>query len=63
MDFALKDQRDGHDFVADAFAKGACAAVVAWDWSIPADLTDKALLRVGDPRQQALSARRQVAEA
>lgn len=25
---ALKDQRDGHDFVADAFAKGAAAALV-----------------------------------
>lgn len=26
--FALRDQRDGHDFVADAFARGAGAAVV-----------------------------------
>lgn len=26
--FALKDQRDGHEFVADAFAHGASAAVV-----------------------------------
>src|SRR2546423_8734182 len=26
--FALRDQRDGHDFVADAFAHGARAAVV-----------------------------------
>lgn len=26
--FALRDQRDGHDFVADAFAHGAAAAVV-----------------------------------
>ena len=26
--FALRDQRDGHDFVADAFARGAAAAVV-----------------------------------
>ena len=26
--FALRDQRDGHDFVADAFARGARAAVV-----------------------------------
>ena len=26
---ALADQRDGHEFVADAFAKGACAAVVS----------------------------------
>jgi len=27
--FALRDQRDGHDFVADALARGARAAVVA----------------------------------
>ncbi|MDE2788905.1 MAG: UDP-N-acetylmuramoyl-tripeptide--D-alanyl-D-alanine ligase [Paracoccaceae bacterium] len=26
---AIRDQRDGHDFVADAFAKGAAAAVVS----------------------------------
>src|SRR5919204_3448411 len=26
--FALRDQRDGHEFVADAFARGARAAVV-----------------------------------
>src|SRR5438128_9879955 len=26
--FALRDRRDGHDFVADAFARGARAAVV-----------------------------------
>jgi UDP-N-acetylmuramoyl-tripeptide--D-alanyl-D-alanine ligase len=26
--FALRDQRDGHEFVADAFARGAAAAVV-----------------------------------
>ena len=26
---ALVDVRDGHEFVADAFAKGACAAVVS----------------------------------
>jgi UDP-N-acetylmuramoyl-tripeptide--D-alanyl-D-alanine ligase len=26
---ALKDARDGHDFVADALAKGACAALVS----------------------------------
>ena len=26
--FALRDQRDGHDFVGDAFARGASAAVV-----------------------------------
>jgi UDP-N-acetylmuramoyl-tripeptide--D-alanyl-D-alanine ligase len=29
MFVALKDQRDGHDFLADAFAKGACAALVS----------------------------------
>jgi UDP-N-acetylmuramoyl-tripeptide--D-alanyl-D-alanine ligase len=32
--FALRDQRDGHDFVADAFARGARAAVV--EHAVPA---------------------------
>ncbi len=26
--FAVRAERDGHDFVLDAFEKGACAAVV-----------------------------------
>ncbi|HEY7625052.1 MAG TPA: UDP-N-acetylmuramoyl-tripeptide--D-alanyl-D-alanine ligase [Candidatus Limnocylindria bacterium] len=39
--FALRDQRDGHDFVADAFARGAGAAVV--ERPIP-DLPDAALV-------------------
>ncbi len=49
--FAVRAERDGHEFVLDAFEKGACAAVVDWDWTIPAALADKALLRVADPRQ------------
>jgi len=35
--FALRDQRDGHDFVADAFARGARAAVVERAVDVPAD--------------------------
>lgn len=39
--FALKDVRDGHDFVADAIARGAAGAVVE---RIPAGVPDDALL-------------------
>jgi len=39
--FALRDVRDGHDFVADALARGALAAVVE---RIPADVPEDALL-------------------
>lgn len=55
--FALKDRRDGHEFVADAFAHGASAAVV--QRRVP-DVGDDALLvEVGDV-QHAL---RRMAEA
>lgn len=54
--FALRDQRDGHDFVADAFARGARAAVV--ERSVPTP--DNALLvEVSQP----LHALRRLAEA
>lgn len=44
---ALKDQRDGHDFVANAFAAGAAAALVRHDYARkPAD---GMLIRVADP--------------
>ena len=43
---ALKDARDGHDFVADAFARGAVAAMVSAD---PSGIgADAPLLHVGD---------------
>jgi UDP-N-acetylmuramoyl-tripeptide--D-alanyl-D-alanine ligase len=43
---ALKDQRDGHDFVAQAFAKGAAAALVS---RVPDGVSsDKPLLIVDD---------------
>ena len=43
---ALKDVRDGHDFVADALAKGAAAALVSYR---PEDVSEEApLLVVGD---------------
>jgi UDP-N-acetylmuramoyl-tripeptide--D-alanyl-D-alanine ligase len=44
---ALKDVRDGHDFVTQAFAKGATAALVSKAYVRKAD--DGALLRVDDP--------------
>jgi len=54
--FALRDQRDGHDFVADAFARGARAAVV----ERAVDAPDGALLV---EVTQSLHALRRVAEA
>jgi UDP-N-acetylmuramoyl-tripeptide--D-alanyl-D-alanine ligase len=44
---ALKDQRDGHDFVTMAFGKGAAAAIVSEDY-IPKP-GDGALIRTSDP--------------
>jgi len=44
---ALKDARDGHDFVSTAFAAGASAALVRHDYQRQAN--DGALLRVDDP--------------
>ncbi len=43
MFVALKDQRDGHDFVTDAFAKGAAAALVS---RRPAGVADDAPLLI-----------------
>ncbi|WP_135470333.1 UDP-N-acetylmuramoyl-tripeptide--D-alanyl-D-alanine ligase [Crenalkalicoccus roseus] len=43
---ALRDARDGHDFVADALARGAAAAMV--DRDPPGVAPGAALLRVGD---------------
>jgi UDP-N-acetylmuramoyl-tripeptide--D-alanyl-D-alanine ligase len=54
--FALRDQRDGHEFVADAFARGARAAVV--DRAVPAP-DDALLIEVARP----LHALRRLAEA
>jgi UDP-N-acetylmuramoyl-tripeptide--D-alanyl-D-alanine ligase len=42
---ALKDVRDGHDFVSDALAKGASAALVSRD--VPGVASER-LVRVGD---------------
>ena len=44
---ALKDVRDGHEFVTNAFAKGASLAIVSEDYA--AKPGDGALLRVPDP--------------
>ncbi len=54
--FALHDVRDGHDFVADAFARGARAAVV--EHPVPGLGPDALVLRVGST----LAALRAVAE-
>ena len=48
---ALKDVRDGHDFVADALSKGAVAAVVS---HVPPSLDSKAPLLIVDDVQIAL---------
>ena len=44
---ALKDQRDGHEFVGQAFANGAGAALVSHSYLQAPD--DGALIRVDDP--------------
>ncbi len=44
---ALKDQRDGHDFVSAAFAKGAAAAIVTESYA--AQPSDGALIRTREP--------------
>ena len=52
--FALRGERfDGSDFVPDALARGAVAAVVRHDWKSPAPVGP--LIRVADP-QEALGA-------
>ena len=53
--FALRDQRDGHEFVADAFARGARAAVVERAVGAP---DDALLIAVSQP----LHALRRLAE-
>ncbi len=53
MFIALKDQRDGHDFVADALAKGAGAALVS---RIPDGVDETAPLLIVNDVQSALEA-------
>lgn len=53
----LSDKRDGHDFVAEAFAKGAAAALVSQ--KIVLEKTGATLIRVTDP----LAALRDMARA
>lgn len=55
--FALRDQRDGHDFVADALARGASAAVV--EHAIDAVPDDALLVQVS----RSLGALRDLADA
>ncbi|NWG72808.1 MAG: UDP-N-acetylmuramoylalanyl-D-glutamyl-2, 6-diaminopimelate--D-alanyl-D-alanine ligase, partial [Parvularculaceae bacterium] len=48
---ALKDARDGHEFVPAAFDAGAAAALVARDYRAPAHRGDFTLIRFDDPLQ------------
>ncbi|MEM9129220.1 MAG: Mur ligase family protein, partial [Pseudomonadota bacterium] len=57
---ALKDQRDGHDFVAQALAKGAAAALVS---HIPEGLDESASLLIVDDVLTALEALGRAARA
>lgn len=48
--FAIKGENlDGHDFISDAFAKGASSAVVKSDYEIPSALLDRQFQKVDDP--------------
>ena len=46
---ALTAERDGHDFVPDAFARGATVAIVGRGFGIGAGLESGTLVRVADP--------------
>jgi len=47
--FAVKGERlDGHDFVEQALANGAVAAVVSMRWLVPANVAENRLVRVPD---------------
>ena len=46
--FAVKGERDGHDYVEAAMANGAVAAVVSQRWLVPAGLDECRVLRVPD---------------
>ena len=50
---ALKAQRDGHDFIAEAFSKGAAAAMVSY---FPDSVDETAALLLVDDVQRALEA-------
>src|SRR6185436_17760820 len=47
--FAIQgENHDGHQFVGDAIAGGALAAVVSRDWNAAPDVAEQKLIRVGD---------------
>ena len=49
--FALAGERDdGHAYVAEAFRRGAAAAVVRREWIAPEGVPAERLIRVDDPR-------------
>jgi UDP-N-acetylmuramoyl-tripeptide--D-alanyl-D-alanine ligase len=45
------ENADGHNFVADALARGAAAALVSDAWKVPPELSSAPLLRVRDPQR------------
>lgn len=57
---ALRDARDGHDFVARALEKGAAAALVSY---VPEDVSEEAPLLIVDDVLQALDAMGRAARA
>jgi UDP-N-acetylmuramoyl-tripeptide--D-alanyl-D-alanine ligase len=60
MFIALRDARDGHDFVADALTRGAAAAMVS---HVPAGVADDAPLLVVDDVQTGLESLARAARA
>lgn len=56
--FAIKAQRNGHDFVCDAFKKGASGAIISQD--IPSPSKDFALVKVKDTLRALQELARQV---
>src|SRR3954452_21834593 len=62
--FAVRGERlDGHDYVPQALADGAVAAVVSNRWLIPPNVDEKKLLRVAECEDCVLSALQQLARA
>jgi len=62
--FAVKGERvDGHDYVEDALANGALAAVVSMRWLEPSTVDDARLLRVPDTEDGVLHAMQQLAHS
>lgn len=62
--FAVKGERlDGHEYVQEALADGAVAAVVSNRWVVPAEVDETRLLRVSDCEDCVLLALQKLAHA